>query len=99
MALQVAVAVAQVGLDEGVVLALHRVKAGTCAQVAAAQLARLVGCQRHILARVAVGVDVGDVVGHRGQGALVSGDARAANAEQVTHGLSPSLKPLGRSRR
>ena len=93
---QFAVAVAQVGFDEGVVLTLHVVESGAGAQVAAAHQTRLVGRQRHVLTGVALGADVGNVVGDGGQGALVCTDARAANAEQVTHGLSPILKPFWR---
>ena len=76
LTLQVAVAVAQIGVDKGVVLALDRVKTCAGADVATTHLSRLVGHQGHVLPRVPIGTDVGNVVGHRGQRPLVSGDAR-----------------------
>ena len=45
LALQVAVAVAQVRLHKGVVLALHSVKTGACTQIAVADFTWLVGSQ------------------------------------------------------
>ena len=90
LALELALAVAQVRLDKSVVLTTHRVKAGARAHVAATNQTRLVGADGHVLTAVPLGVDVGDVVRHRGQRPLVGRNARAANREHVTHERPPS---------
>ena len=62
---QVAVAVAQVGLNEGVKLALNAVDHHAGAQVGVTNFGHWVGLQHHFLPRVAFGGHVGNVVADR----------------------------------
>ena len=87
LALELRVAVAQVGLGKCVVLALHAVKNNAGANGCATELARRTRHKGDVLARITVCGDVGDVVTHGPQRTLVGHDGVAADAKQVAHGL------------